>query len=95
MNFEDFMESVAEVHPEVARRKAIDDNIAKGMSPEIAHECECDQVDLRDARSKARLAATLARLTKSGGPKSPETDKGSTSIYAQDKEDTKKKNGKQ
>ena len=84
-----------EDHPEVARRKTIDKNIEKGMSPSLAHECGCGTVDLSKPDSMSRLAATLARINKSKGSKSPETDKGSKSIYAQDKEDTEQKNGKQ
>ena len=96
LNTQDLVEYYGgEDHPEVVRRKGIDQNVAKGMSPSLAHECGCGTVDLSQPDSKARLAATLARLSKSKGSKAPEADKNSKSLYAQDKEETEAKNGKQ
>ena len=82
-------------HPEALRRKEIDDNIKKGMSPVIGHEKVCGHTDLKSTESKSRLAATLARLQRGSGPRTPEAEEGSGSIYAQDKKDTQERNGKQ
>ena len=98
MDFQEFLSFATEAveeHPEVARRKLVDDNVKKGLSPALSHEKVCGEVDLRDSGSKGKLAATLARLQKGAGPRSPETDEGSKSIYAQDREKAKEENGSQ
>ena len=84
-----------EDHPEVSHRKGVDDNIKKGLSPSISHEASHGKVDLSNAESKARLAATLARVSKGKKAKSPATAEGSKSILAQDQEQADQENGKQ
>ena len=58
---EDPMDSVE------GRRKAVDDAVEAGRDPAIAHELVHDH-DPTDPESNASLAASLARIMKTGGP---------------------------
>ena len=71
------------------RRGAVDDALAAGRDPAVAHELVHGH-DPADADSNASLAASLARITKTGGPAKVKADKDSNSLLAQDKAETEK-----
>jgi hypothetical protein len=98
MDYDQFMKQASDEagdHPEAVRRKAEDSNVKAGLTPELSWEKVNGRVDLSDTESKGRLAAAMGRYQRGDGPRSVDPEKGSKSIYAQDKEDTEQKIGKQ
>lgn len=72
-------------HPEAAAKEAINQAREGGMGTGEAHEATHGEADLRDPQAMGKLAGSFARVQKDHGSNAPVPDKGSKSLYAQEK----------